>query len=97
MSNFSFRIAQDKAEFRKQKVTVTNVAVATMNFLFGMCFGTFESDIGTWDFSLMLGILPLCGHSCVRSHVSPVTDCSDNCQCKHGPEKGPWIGFNYMS
>ena len=43
---------QDKAELLKQKVIVTSVAVATTKFLFGMCDGVVDSDVGTSDFSL---------------------------------------------
>ena len=73
MSNVSFRIKQDKVE--KQKVRVIRVAVATMKFLFGICDCTVDTDIGTGDFSLVLGILYVCGHVHVRSHVSPGMDC----------------------
>jgi len=45
-------------------VTVTIVAVATTKFLFGTCDCTVDSDVGTGDFSLVLGIL----------HVSPGID-----------------------
>ena len=51
---------QDIAELRKQKVTVTSVAVVTMKFPFGMCDCTVTSDLGTDDFSLMPGILHVC-------------------------------------
>jgi len=61
----SFRVKQDKAEIQKQKVTVTSVAVVTMKFLFGTCNCTVDSDIGTSDFSLVLGIL----HMCVDMHT----------------------------
>ena len=40
-----------------QKVTITNAAVATAKFLFGMCDCTVDIDVGTGDFSLVLGIL----------------------------------------
>ena len=44
-----------------QNVTVTSVAVATTKFLFGMCDRTIVSDVGTGDFSLVQGILRVCG------------------------------------
>ena len=50
---------------------VTSVAVATTEFLVGMCDCTVDSDAQMGDFSLMLGILHVCGHVHVRSHVSP--------------------------
>ena len=56
MSKVSFWTKQDKIELRKPKVTVTSVAVAKTNCLFGMCDYTVNSDIGTCDFSLVLGI-----------------------------------------
>ena len=58
----------------KQKVIVTSAAVATMKFLFGMCDCTFDSDGDTGDFSFVVGILHVCGHAQVRSHVSPDMD-----------------------
>ena len=72
MSNVSLGMEQDKAELEKQKVTVTRNAVATTKFLFGICDYTVDSDTGALDFSLVLGILHLCGN--VRWHVSPVKD-----------------------
>ena len=71
MSTVSFRIKQDKAESRKQKMTVTGVEVAITKFLFGTCDCTLDSDVGTGDFSLVFGILHLCGHVHMRSYVSP--------------------------
>ena len=38
-------------------MTVTDVAVAATKFLFGMCDRTIDSDVGTGDFLLVLGIL----------------------------------------
>ena len=55
-----------------QEMTVTNVAVVTTKFLFGMCDCTIHSDVGTGDFSLMLEILHVSGHA----HVSPGMDWS---------------------
>ena len=55
----------------KAKVTVNTVAVATTKFLFGTCHCTFDSDIGTCEFSLVLGILHMFGHEHPRSHLSP--------------------------
>ena len=57
MSIVSFLIKQDKPANLKQKLTVTSVPVAITKSLFGMCHCTFDSDIGTGDFSLVLGIL----------------------------------------
>ena len=54
---------------------VTSVAVAAAKFPFGMCDCTVDSDVGTGDFSLVLGILHVCGHSRMRSHVPPDMDC----------------------
>ena len=64
----------------KQKVIVTSIEVAKTNFLFGMYDCTVDSDIGMGDFSLVLGILHMCGHAHVRSHVSPGMDCSSKSQ-----------------
>ena len=41
---------------------MTGVAVATTKFLFGMCDCTVDIDVGTGDFSLVLGILHVCAH-----------------------------------
>ena len=57
-------------------MTDTSVAVATTKFLFGMCDCTVDSDVGTGDFSLVPGILHVCGHAHVRSHVSLGLDCT---------------------
>jgi len=56
-------------------VTVTSVAVATTKSLFGMCDCTLDSDVGTDEFSLVRGILNLCGKAHVRSYVSQSMDC----------------------
>ena len=40
-----------------------------------MCDYTVDSDIGTGNIWLALGILHVCGHAHVRSHVSPGMDC----------------------
>ena len=50
MSNVSIRIKQDKAELRKQKVTVARIVVATEKFLFGTCDCRVDSEFGTGDF-----------------------------------------------
>ena len=55
-------------------VTVVSVAVETAKFLFGISDCTVNNDVGTGDFSLVLGILHACGHAHVRSHVSPGMD-----------------------
>ena len=78
MSNVSFRIKQDKAELWKQNVTVTSVAVATTKFLFGMCDCAVDHDVGTGNFSIVKGLLHVCRHAHVRSHVLPVMYC---CSC----------------
>ena len=57
------------------KVTVTSVAVATEKFLFGIGDCTVNSYVGTGNFLLVLGILHVCGHSLVRSPVSPSMGC----------------------
>ena len=72
MSNVSFRIKQDRAELLQQKVTLISVAVATANFLFGMCNYTVDSDVGVGDFSLVLGICTCldtrtCDRACLRA------------------------------
>ena len=59
----------------KQKVTVTNVAVATTKFLFGICDCTVDRDVDAGDFSLVLGNLQVCGHAYERSHLSPGMEC----------------------
>ena len=51
-------------------MTVPSVAVATMNFMFGMCNCSVDSDAGTGDFSLVLWILHVCGRVHMQSHVS---------------------------
>ena len=135
----SYRTKQNKAELRKQKMTVISVAVATMKFLLGMCNrtadtgvapGSFrrgadssdegakiwflrhykcqrspkkslftfrlgasmlrrgdysplalpwrhpwvDSDVGTGDSSLVLGIVHVCGNTHVRLYVFPGMD-----------------------
>ena len=60
----------------KAKVTVTNVAVGTTYLLLGTCDCTVNSDVGTGDFSFARGIMQVCGHAHVRSHVSQDMDCS---------------------
>ena len=55
-------------------MTVTGVAVVTTNFLIGMCDCTVDSDAGMGNFSLVLGILHVCGYVHVRSHMSPGMD-----------------------
>ena len=75
ISNFLFRKKQDKAKLWKQKVTVVSVAAATTKFLFGVCDCTVDINVGTGDFSFVLGILHVCGYVHVRSHVSRGMDC----------------------
>ena len=62
MPDYSFKRKQDKAELWKQKITFTSVAVATTQFLFGMCDCIVDSNVGVGDCLLMLGILHMCGH-----------------------------------
>ena len=45
----------------KSKVIVTSVAVLTTQLLFAMYDCTIDSDVGTCDFSFVLGILHMCG------------------------------------
>ena len=40
-----------------------------MKFLFSMCNCMIDSDVGMDDFSLLLGILHMCGHMHVQLHV----------------------------
>ena len=58
------------------KMTVTSVVVARAKLLFCMCDCTVDTDVGTGEFSLVLGTLHVCGHAHVRSQVSPGMDCS---------------------
>jgi len=53
-------LVYNRTEFRKQKVTVYSVAVATTKLLLGMCDCTIGSDVGTGNFSLLLGMLQMC-------------------------------------
>ena len=78
MSYVLFRIKQDRAELSKQTVTVNSVAVAATKFFSGMCDCTVDSDVGTGDFLLVLGLLHVCGYAHVRSHVFPGIDCVYN-------------------
>ena len=66
---------QDRAELWKQMVTVTGVAVATTKFLFSMCDYTIDSDVGTGDFSLVLGISHMCtcNRTCLRAGSGSVS------------------------
>jgi len=63
MLKVKLRIKQNKA---KQKVTVTCVAVATMQFLYGVCDHKAASDVGTGDLLLMLQAF----HKHVQAYVS---------------------------
>ena len=60
----------------KVKVTVNSVAVTTTKFLFCLCDCTVDSDVSTGYFPLLLGILHVCEHAHVQSHVSPGMYCS---------------------
>ena len=51
-------------------MTVTSVAIVTTKSLFGMCDCTVDIDVGTGDFSLVLGIFHVRGHEHMRSFVS---------------------------
>ena len=64
MSNVSFRIKQDNVVLSQQKVTVTNSAVATIKFVFGMCACMIYSDVGMGDFFARAG-----GFACVWTHA----------------------------
>ena len=57
------------------RAKVISVAVATTKFIFGIYDCTVDIDVGTGDFSLLLGTLQVCGHAHMRSHVSPSMDC----------------------
>ena len=46
-----------------QEMTVTSTAVVTTKFLLGMYDGTIDSDVGTGNCLLMLGISHICGHT----------------------------------
>ena len=61
MFDQGLRVKQDEAE-------------ATTEFLFRIYDCTVDSDVGTGNFSLMLGISLICGHTHVRSHVPPAMD-----------------------
>ena len=52
-------------------MTITGVAVATTQFLSGMCDCMVDCDVGTDDFSRVQAILQVCGHVHGRSQVSP--------------------------
>ena len=52
-------------------MSVTSASVVATKFLFGMRDCTVDSDVSTGDFSLVLGILHVCGHVHERLHVSP--------------------------
>ena len=75
MSNFSFRIQEDKVELLKQNTTVTSVAVVTTKFISIMCDCTVDSHDGKGNYSLVLGISRVSIHAHVRSHVSPCMEC----------------------
>ena len=51
-------------------MTITSAAVVTAKFLFDMCDCMVDIDIGIGDFSLLLGILHMCTHIHMQSHVS---------------------------
>ena len=70
MSNVSFKIKQDRVGLRKEKVTVTIIAVATVRLLFGICDWTLDGDVGQGGFLTRAGDLHLCDTRAVRSHGS---------------------------
>ena len=49
-----------------QNMTVTSVAITTAKFLFGMCNCTVDSDVGMYNFLLVLGILWTYAHVIMR-------------------------------
>ena len=51
-------------------MTITSVAVLTAKFLFGACDCTFDIDVGTSNFLLILGILQMWACAHVIAHVS---------------------------
>ena len=50
-------------------MTVTGAVVVTAELLFGMCNCTVESDVGSCDFSLVLGIPHVCVDAHMKSHM----------------------------
>ena len=44
----------------KENLAVNSVAVVTTRFISGMCYCTVHSDVGTGDFSGVLGIWHMC-------------------------------------
>lgn len=66
-------------------MTVTNVAFATMKFLFDICDGMVDSDVGMGNFLLVLGILHVCGHTHMQSHASPGVDYNEK-KCRIYPK-----------
>ena len=71
MSNVLFRIELDKAELLKQIMTITSAVVMTMKLLSGMCNCMVDSNVGKGHFSLVLGLLCVCGHTHVIVCVYP--------------------------
>ena len=49
-------------------MTVSRVAVATNEFKFDVCNCTVGNDVGTGDFSLVLGVLHVCAIARVCGH-----------------------------
>ena len=66
-------------------MTVISLAVARKKFLFG-CANARLSDVGTSNFSFMLGILHVYRHAHVQSHVSPDMGCYN--KSLNGPTSG---------
>ena len=64
-----------KFSYESKKVTVTSTAAAGNEVSFWHVRLHGRSDIGTGDFSPVLGILHVCRHAHVRSHVSPGMEC----------------------
>ena len=81
MTIVSFRIKQDKTELQGQNMAVTNTSVAIMNFVFGMCNCTLDSDVSMGDFSPVLGISHVFVHVHLQLHVCLDTNCSSMALC----------------
>ena len=56
------------------KQSYDSVAVAITKLLFGTHNCRVDCDVGTGDFSLVLGILHVCGHAHAPSHMAPGMD-----------------------
>ena len=56
------------------KQSYDSVAVAITKLLFDTHNCRVDSDVGTGDFSFVLGILHVCGHAHAPSHMAPGMD-----------------------